>query len=119
MMTPVLFTFQIILLVIGFGVGYLFLVKAKSQENNLKHIGEIIGWNLIVATIVLEILNFSYSITIVNNSAQKVYLPLNSTSTTEQQQQEQDEGVQPGLQQENGGHPIKQDNNGHGSNAPF
>lgn len=83
MMTPVLFTFQIILLAIGFGIGYLFLVKSKSQENNLKTTGEILGWILIAATVILEILNFSYSINIVSNSVQKIYLPIESTSTTQ------------------------------------
>lgn len=97
MMSPVLFTFQIILLVIGFGVGYLFLIKAKTQESNLRTLGEILGWTLIVATIVLEILNFSYSINIVSNVTQKVYFPINSTSTTQPQYIKQ-EGV-PGLQE--------------------
>lgn len=99
MMTPVLFTFQIILLAIGFGVGYLFLINAKSQESNLKSVGEILGWVLIAATIVLAILNFAYSINIVNNSTQKVYFPVESTSTT-QPQYIQQQGV-PGLTPEN------------------
>lgn len=98
-MTPVLFTFQIVLLVIGFGVGYLFLIKAKSQENNLKPIGEILGWTLIAVTIILEILNFTYSIAIVNNSIEKIYFPVNSTNTT-QQQYIQEQGV-PGLPSDN------------------
>ena len=55
-MTPVLFTLQIILMILGFGVSYIFLVKAKNQENNLKTTGEILGWTLITTTIVLEIL---------------------------------------------------------------
>lgn len=124
-MSPVLFTFQIILLILGFGVGYLFLIKAKTQENNLKTIGEILGWTLIVVTIILEILNFAYSITIVNNSIQKVYVPVNNANET--QQQEIQEGNAPGIPaentnpqasdvtqpnevpQESGGKPIKRD----------
>lgn len=84
MMTPALFTFQIILLVLGFSVGYLFLIKAKTQENNLKSIGEILGWVLIVMTIILEILSFTYSITILNDLTQKVYLPINTNTVQPQ-----------------------------------
>lgn len=112
MMTPVLFTFQIILLTLGFGVGYMFLLRSKSQENNLKVVGEVMGWTLIVATIVLELLNFSYSIAIVNNSSQKIYIPVNNTSTT-QQQYSQQQGM-PMPPQEGEGQPITQEDEGPG-----
>lgn len=84
MMTPALFTLQIVLLVLGFSVGYLFLVKAKTQENNLKKLAEILGWTLISATIILEIMNFYYSTTIVNDYVQKIYVPFSPDGTTQQ-----------------------------------
>lgn len=116
MLSPVLFTFQIILLVTGFSFGYLFLIKAKTQENKLKTIGEILGWILIGATSVLAILNFFYTITIVNNSIQKIYFPINSTDVT--QQQEIQEGNAPPIESqetspENKNKPIKRDINDH------
>lgn len=84
MMTPALFTLQIILLALGFGVGYLFLINSKTQENNLKKLEETLGWALIGATIILEILNFYYSLTIVNDYVQKIYVPFSPDSTTQQ-----------------------------------
>lgn len=94
-----LFTFQIILLVIGFGVGYLLLIKANTQESHLKTTGETLGWVLIASTIFLAICNFFYSITILNNYAGKQYCPVSSTSTT--QQQAIQEGATPENPQEN------------------
>lgn len=118
-MAPMLFTFQIILLVIGLGVGYLFLVKSNAQDSRLKNIGEIIGWALIAATVFLAICNFFYSITILNKYTDKQYCPINSTN--EAQQQSIQEGNVPGLPvdtgkiqenekpQEDEGTPIKRD----------
>lgn len=85
MMTPALFTLQIILLVVGFGIGYLLLIKANTQEKDLKNIGKTIGWALIAATIILEILSLSYSITIINKYSEPHYFPVDSTGTTQQQ----------------------------------
>lgn len=97
-MTPILFTFQIILLILGFGVGYLFLIKAKTQEGNLKNIGEALGWALIALTIFLAICNFFFSITILNNYAGKRICPVSGTSET--QQQAIQEGNTPEIPQE-------------------
>lgn len=116
-MVSMLFTFQIILLVIGLGVGYLFLIKASTQDSRLKNIGEIIGWTLIAATIFLAICNFFYSITILNNYAGKQYCPVSSTSTT--QQQAIQEGAAPENPEENENlpgndlKPIKRDIHDH------
>lgn len=85
MMTPALFTFQIILLVVGLGIGYLLLIKANAQENELKKIGRTIGWVLISATIVLEILSLSYSVVIINKYSEPHYFPVDSTGATQQQ----------------------------------
>lgn len=80
-----LFTFQIVLIVIGLGAGYLFLIKANAQDSRLKNIGEIIGWAIIAATIFLAICNFFYSITILNNYTGEKVCPVSSTSETQQQ----------------------------------
>lgn len=98
-MISMLFTFQIILLVIGLGVGYLFLVKASTQDSRLKNIGEIIGWTLIAATIFLAICNFFYSITMLNNYTGTKSCPVSSTSET--QEQAIQEGNTPEVPQEN------------------
>lgn len=99
MISPILFTLQIILLVLGLGIGYLILVKANNKEDDLKNIGKTIGWALIVATIILEVLSFAYSMIIVNQYAKPQYCPVNATSTTEQQYT-REVGV-PGTNQEN------------------
>lgn len=118
-MTSGLFTLQIILLVIGFGIGYLLLIKANTQENDLKNIGKTMGWTLIAATIILEILSIYYSIVILNTYSQPHYFPVNSTDTTQQQYIR--EGGEPEVvpagednsqEQDNEGRPIKnQDTN--------
>lgn len=102
-MASMLFTFQIILLVIGLGVGYLILVKANTHEGNLKTIGEALGWTLIALTIFLAICNFFYSITILNNYTQNKYCPINSTDETQQQQIQ--EGNAPAVPQPDGSLP--------------
>lgn len=116
-MISMLFTFQIILLVIGFGVGYLFLIKASTQEGNLKTVGEVLGWALITLTVFLAICNFFYSITILNNYTEEKIYPINSTSETQQQAiqegnfpeipQETGNLQENGNTQENEGKPIK------------
>lgn len=129
-MLSMLFTFQIILLVIGLGVGYLFLIKASTQDSRLKNIGEIIGWVLIATTIFLAICNFFYSIIILNTYIGKEYYPIKSTDET--QQQAIQEGNAPAIEspevpqednnnntendesiQSNEGKPIKRDINDH------
>lgn len=118
-----LFVIQIILLVIGLGVGYLFLIKANSQDSRLKNIGEILGWIIIAVTIFLTICNFFYSITIFNNYTKKAYCPVSGNTTTEQQAIQQ--GNAPDASQVNENpqenpippvnenKPIKSDNDGH------
>lgn len=72
-MISALFIIQIMLLVIGFSVGYWFLITASKQEERLKIIGEILGWIIIVGTIFLLICNFFLSIMIVNNFNSSAY----------------------------------------------
>lgn len=89
MISPVLFTFQIILLALGFGVGYLFLLKAQTQEPDLKNIGVVLGWTLIVATIILELFSFPYSLSIVTKYSATQFDRVNNVSTTQEQYQQQ------------------------------
>lgn len=89
MISPVLFTFQIILLTLGFSVGYLLLLRAQAQEPNLKTIGVALGWTLIVATIILEICSFPYSLAIVTKYSATQYNRVNNVTTPEGQYQQQ------------------------------
>lgn len=98
-MASMLFIFQIVLLVIGLGVGYLILIKANTYEGHLKTIGEALGWALIALTGFLAICNFFYSITILNNYTEKRYCPINSSDETQQQQTR--EGNAPAVLQQN------------------
>lgn len=55
------FTSQIIMLAVGFGVGYGLLVVASRQKDALKKTGKVLGWVLIVASIFLAIMNCYFS----------------------------------------------------------
>ena len=55
------FTSQIILLAIGFGVGYALLVHAKTQEGNMRTIGQTLGGILIVMAVILSMFSCYYS----------------------------------------------------------
>jgi len=54
MVTVLHYTFQIILLAIGFGMGYGILVSANGQSGTTKNVGQAIAWILIVMTVILE-----------------------------------------------------------------
>lgn len=114
MMTPILFMFQAILLVLGLGVGYLLLLKANTQEeNDLKNIGKTLGWALIVATIILEAMSFSYSIAIVNKYSKTQYCPINNPNANMPQYSNPQETSQPTVTQPPqgaAGGPETQDN---------
>ena len=51
----------IIMLAIGFGVGYGLLVIANTKEGELKSVGKLLGWGLIAAAIIVAIPSFIYS----------------------------------------------------------
>lgn len=55
----------IILLAVGFGVGYWLLVEATKQEENLKLFGTTLGWILITMTFAITLLGAYYSIKMV------------------------------------------------------
>jgi len=55
------FTSQIILLAIGFGVGYWILITANKHEGRLKIIGETLGWILIAMAILSALFSCYYT----------------------------------------------------------
>lgn len=97
MMMSILFTSQIVLLAVGFGVGYWLLIIANGQENRLKTIGEALGKGIIAATVLLIICNFFYSLMIINNYCKKDYYPINGPV---QQYQPVEDQVMPDLNKE-------------------
>lgn len=110
MSTYMLFTSQIILLVIGFAAGYWFLVTANSREGDLKNIGEILGWTIIAATIILAIFNFIYSMATAMNYCGRKYCPVSSISEPKEDItniEQQGEPPEPASGDEN--KPIKRD----------
>lgn len=110
-MISILFTSQVILLAVGFGIGYLLLIKANTHEAKLKTIGEALAWVLIAMTVLLAICNFFYSITAASDYAGRKYCPVSSTSETQQQAiQEQNEQ---GMPDEDQGQPIKRNMSDH------
>lgn len=66
MMIIMQFTFQIILLAIGFGVGYWLILNANQQEGSIKTIGQTLGGILIVMAMILAIFSCYYSMKIAN-----------------------------------------------------
>lgn len=104
-----LFTLQIILLVVGLGAGYWFLIMASTYENRLKMIGEIFGWVTIAMTAILAIFNFFYSMNILNDysSSKQIYYPINPPLQQQQLQlqQQQQQQTNPPLKNEEQGGP--------------
>ena len=58
------FTSQMILLSVGFGFGYGLLLLANRQNDNLKSVGTVLGWILIVMAIILAIFNSYFTMKI-------------------------------------------------------
>jgi len=71
MIAMMIFIHLIILLTIGFGVGYWLLITANRHEGRLKTIGEYLGFVLIAMVILYSILGFFYSINVKDNN----YMP--------------------------------------------
>lgn len=64
MIAMMIFIHLVILLTIGFGVGYWILITANKQEGRLKTIGESLGFVLIALVILSAIFGFIYSMNI-------------------------------------------------------
>lgn len=78
MMMIMQFTFQIILLAIGFGVGYWLIITANNQQGTIKTFGQALGGVLIVMAIILEIFSAYYSMKISNRGYMQGGCPMNS-----------------------------------------
>lgn len=62
------YSFLIIFLAIGFGVGYWILTTANIQERHLEIAGIIMGWILIAMTLIIALINSYSSINLAGNS---------------------------------------------------
>lgn len=87
MMMIVQFTFQIILLAIGFGVGYWLLMIASEQEGTLKIIGQTLGGILIVMALISAMFGSYYSMNIARRSYMQVGCPFNRDIKTDDSEQ--------------------------------
>lgn len=56
MMIIMQFAFQIILLAVGFGVGYWLIITANKQQDTMKTFGQALGGVLIVMALILRYL---------------------------------------------------------------
>lgn len=106
------FTFQILLLGIGFGVGYWLLITANTQEDNLKIVGKTLGWILIAMAIILAIFSSYYSMKIGDESYMQGGYSVQGIMK-QQMQNHDDEQEQEGgkLQNHNGNPKMKNDEN--------
>jgi len=66
MMMSMHYTSQIILLAVGFGVGYALMIVANSQQANMKSLGNTLGGLLIAVSIIFAIFSCYYSLKIGN-----------------------------------------------------
>lgn len=100
MMIFIHYAFLIILLGIGFGLGYWLLLAANTQEDNLQILGKTLGGILIVTAIVLAIVGFYYSTKIGNRSYMQNGYPIQGMMQ-QQMQNHDDEQYQEGGKLEN------------------
>lgn len=77
MMIIMQFTLQIILLAVGFGVGYWLIITANAQQGAIKTFGQALGGVLIVMTLILEIFSAYCSMKISNRGYMQGGCPLN------------------------------------------
>lgn len=56
------FAFQMIILAVGFGVGYWILINASNQESFLRNVGQTLGTVLIVLAAITTLLTAYYSL---------------------------------------------------------
>lgn len=73
------FAFQIILLAIGFGVGYWLIITANTQEGTIKTLGQALGGVLIIMAMILEIFSGYYSMKVANGGYMEGGCPMNRT----------------------------------------
>lgn len=93
MLAMMIFIHLIMLLIIGFGVGYWLLVTANKHEGRLKTLGEMLGTILIAIVILYSILGFSYAIKIKDTE----YMPgigQQKTQMSDKEDKEENENIQ-------------------------
>ena len=79
MMIIMQFAFQIILLAVGFGVGYWLIIIANNQQGTLKIFGQALGGVLIVMAVILEMFSAYYAMKISNRGYMQGGCPMNRT----------------------------------------
>lgn len=79
MMIIMQFAFQIVLLAVGFGVGYWLIITANAQQGTIKTFGQALGGVLIIMALILEIFSAYYSMKISNRGYMQGGCPLNRT----------------------------------------
>lgn len=136
MMIIMQFAFQIILLAVGFGVGYGLILAANTQQGTLKTFGQALGGVLIIMAVILEMFSAYYAMKISNQGYMQGGCPMNKTmnptgneaqnddnqDVDERSQLEQDtntrvinpQGDEQKSYEENLDKPIKGNNNNHG-----
>lgn len=130
MMIIMQFAFQIILLAVGFGVGYGLIIAANTQQGTLKTFGQALGGVLIIMAVILEMFSAYYAMKISNRGYMQGGCPMNKTmnpgamnpEVDERSQFEQDtntrvinpQGDEEKSYEENLDKPIKGNNNDHG-----
>ena len=126
MIAMMIFIHLVILLTIGFGVGYWLLITASKYEGRLKTIGEYLGFALIALVILSAVFGFFSSMNIKDsdympsvgqqktqmlNNEENDNLQNNEARPMMNNEQSQDNGEVQDTSQENG--PEKTDINGH------
>lgn len=79
MMIIMQFAFQVILLAVGFGVGYWLIITANTQQDTIKTFGQALGGVLIIMALILEIFSAYYSMKISNRGYMQGGCPMNRT----------------------------------------
>lgn len=105
MITMMILIHLIMLLIIGFGVGYWLLVTANKHEGRLKSLGEVLGTTLIAIVILYSMMGFFYSM----NLKDKDYMPgmgQQKTQMSDKEENEKNEEMQEGSKEEEN-KPIK------------
>ena len=90
MIAMMIYIHLLILLIIGFGVGYWLLVTASKNEGRLKTIGESLGFTLIALVILSAVFGFFSSIKIDDSD----YMPGMKQENMQKLYREQNENMQ-------------------------
>ena len=122
MIAMMIFVHLLILLTIGFGVGYWLLITASKYEGRLKTIGESLGFALIALVIASAVLGFLYSINIKDSDympgvgqqkTQMLNNEENEKNPMMDNEKSEDNGETQDASQENENGPVKNNSNNH------